>query len=96
MVTVLLPAEKENEVKSNIPAVVFNKGILTISNGESMNEIIIFEKGNGRWILKEVNEEKNLSAHKANERSIQPFRETKTEINPDDFPLWFLPITKVE
>ncbi len=95
-VTVLLPAEKVYEVNSNIPAVVFNNGKLTVSDGESMNETIVFEKSNGRWVLKEVNEEKNLSVHNPNERSIQPFREMKPKINPDDLPPWFLPITKTK
>lgn len=94
LATVLFPVEKGNEVNSNIPTVAFNNGKLTVSNGESINETIIFEKGNGRWLLKEVNEEKNLSVYKANERTIQPFREMKSDINPDDLPQWFLPITK--
>lgn len=88
LVTVLMPSHFTNKATVN-----FQNGMLTIKNGEEVDEIIGFSKKKDRWQLVSFNQQDVLPLADGSERSLKPFRKTKTEsINWQELPPWFFPI----
>lgn len=92
LVTVLFPSN--NEINQNqYPSATFKDGVLTVKDSKGTNDIIMFSKNNDRWVLQQVNEEKNFIIPDGSQRSLIPFREANThKTNLDELPPWFLPI----
>ena len=94
LVTVLFPAEKGKYSNDSYPKASFKDGVLTVNDGQNVDDKITFQKQDGRWILKSVNREKDLLIPDASERNIEAFRNAnKTAIDVKKLPAWFMPIT---
>jgi hypothetical protein len=92
IVTVLLPADQKEEGQEEVPKASFEKGQLTIKDGDGNKDLIIFTEGQHRWHLKSVNGEDAGHISSGDERTLEPFRK-----NPDNnipvnrLPSWFFP-----
>jgi hypothetical protein len=91
LVTVLFPANN-SVANEKSPEVKFDNGIISISDGENIDEKILFKKKVGGWNLHAVNNEENLTFSNGSERTINPFREMIKEIGKNNLPSWFFPV----
>jgi hypothetical protein len=94
IVTVLFPAKTVVYSPDKFPEASFDDGILKISDSKNIDDEITFQMQNGRWILKSVNREKDLSVPDGSDRTLNPFRKgNKTSVNIKKLPAWFMSVS---
>jgi hypothetical protein len=88
--TVLIPGDIAGT--DEFPSASFNDGELSIRTGNAGTDLILFSKGENRWVLRNVNDEKNILLTDGSERSLKLFRrDEKHTVDLKDLPSWFFP-----